>query len=474
MSESIRNYNTIPLRTEKQVAQAEALYRQMLPKLNKKIVVLDDDPTGGQTLHGIDVFTQWDQDSFNKGFEQDNPMFIILTNSRSMSEEKTQKVHTVIAERILNSAKKTMKDFVLVSRSDSTLRGHYPLETETLKTSIENMSNLRFDGEILCPFFLEGDRLTINGVHYYKEGDVLTPVGQTEFSKDVSFPYTHSRLPEWIEEKTKGAYPASEVKHIPINSLQATHDDLVCEVLMQTTNFNKVVTDAVSYSDIKVFLAGYIKAVNKGKRFLFRSAAAIPKVLGGIKDKPLLTREDLQMNSKNGGLIVVGSHVKKTSRQLENLLYTFPQIVALEFSVEKVLKKNSLEQEKSRLHDVAHDMISKGNTVCIYTSRKYLNVPGSAEEQMKRSIMISDTVTDIVKRLSVKPAFIIAKGGITSSDIAVNGLSVHKALVFGQILPGIPVWLTDEDSKYGKMPYVIFPGNVGQDDTLSKVVTKLI
>lgn len=454
--------------------QAEVLYQQALRELDKKIVVLDDDPTGVQTVHGIDVFTQWDQDSLDEGFEQDNPMFFILTNSRAMSGEETRRVHTDIAERILNSAKKAGKDFVLISRSDSTLRGHYPLETETLKTSIENKSNLHFDGEILCPFFLEGNRLTINGVHYIRERDVLIPVGQTEFSKDASFPYTQSRLPEWIEEKTKGAYPASKVKHIPINWLQGVHDDLVYEALMQTTGFNKVVVDAVSYSDIKVFVAGYIKAVNRGKRFLFRSAAAIPKVLAGVKDKPLLTREDLQTNSINGGLIVVGSHVKKTSRQLENLLGTFPQIVALEFFVEKVLEENGLEQETSRLHDAAQKIISKGNTVCIYTSRKYMKAPGREEEKIKRSVMISDAVTDIVRRLSVKPAFIIAKGGITSSDIGVNGLSVRKALVLGQILPGIPVWLTDEDSKYGKMPYVIFPGNVGQDDTLSEVVAKLI
>lgn len=53
---------------------------------------------------------------------------------------------------------------------------------------------------------------------------------------------------------------------------------------------------------------------------MIRSAAALPKVLGGVKDIPLLKRDQMvNENNKNGGIIIVGSHVKKTTRQLELL-----------------------------------------------------------------------------------------------------------------------------------------------------------
>ena len=40
----------------------------------------------------------------------------------------------------------------------------------------------------------------------------------------------------------------------------------------------------------------------------------------------------------------------------------------------------------------------------------------------------------------------------------------------GQIQPGIPVWKLGPESRFPGLPYIIFPGNVGSDDTLKKVV----
>ena len=110
---------------------------EVLKTLNKKVVVLDDDPTGVQTVHNISVYTDWSVDSIQKGFAEDNSMFFILTNSRGLTVEETTVVHQEIAERILAVSKETGKEFILISRSDSTLRGHYPLETKQLKETIE-------------------------------------------------------------------------------------------------------------------------------------------------------------------------------------------------------------------------------------------------------------------------------------------------------------------------------------------------
>ena len=64
-----------------------------LKGLNKKIVVLDDDPTGVQTVHHISVYTDWQPETMVAAFEEPNSMFFILTNSRAMSREVTRKAH---------------------------------------------------------------------------------------------------------------------------------------------------------------------------------------------------------------------------------------------------------------------------------------------------------------------------------------------------------------------------------------------
>ena len=120
----------------------------------------------------------------------------------------------------------------------------------------------------------------------------------------------------------------------------------------------------------------------------------------------------------------------------------------------------------------AEENISRGQTTAIYTSRKVLDV-GNAEKNLAASVNISDALTSIVNRINVHPKFLIAKGGITSSDVGTKGLSVKKALVLGQVAAGIPVWKTGAESKFPGMSYIIFPGNVGNVDTLKNIVEML-
>lgn len=246
-------------------------------------------------------------------------MFFILTNSRAFTAEYTKKVHQDIAERIVKESQKTNKDFIIISRSDSTLRGHYPLETATLKETVEKLTHEKFDGEVLMPFFKEGGRFTINNIHYVQEEDYLVPAGMTEFAKDKTFYYTSSTLPEYIEEKTNGKYKANDTTCVSLDSLRNMDIDKITEQLMSVSNFNKVVVNAIDYVDVKVFVIALIKAINAGKKFIFRSAAALTKVIGGVSDKSLLSREELINNNHHGGLIIIGSHVKKTTAQFNEL-----------------------------------------------------------------------------------------------------------------------------------------------------------
>lgn len=457
------------------LTEVNALYEEALKKLDKKIVVLDDDPTGVQTVHDIYVYTSWDEETVTKGFMDENSVFFILTNSRGFTSEYTKTVHEEIGRTLEKVSKETGKEYILISRSDSTMRGHYPLETSTLKNTIEGISNKKFDGEIISPFFMEGGRYTIGNVHYVKEGDKLVPAGETEFAKDKTFGYKSSHIGEYVEEKTKGEFKAKDTTYITLEELRSLDIDGITEKLMAVENFNKVVVNAIDYLDIKIFTVAYINASLKGKNLMFRSAAAVPKVLGGVTDADLLTKEMLiDEDNKSGGIVLIGSHVNKTTLQFEDLKNTEKPMEFIEFNQHLVLEENGLEKEVERVIHIAEENIRTGKNVVVYTRRERFDLDtDDKDKQLEVSVKISDAVTSIIGKLQVKPSFIIAKGGITSSDVGTKALRVKKALVMGQIKPGIPVWMTGEDSKFPQMPYIIFPGNVGEVDTLKEIVDLL-
>ena len=453
-------------------AKVDTALNEEREAFDRKIIVLDDDPTGVQTVNGIHVYTDWTEESIAAGFAEENRMFFILTNSRAFQASETGAEHWKIAERVAAEARQTGKEFMLISRSDSTLRGHYPLETATLAHALEE-SGERIDGEVLMPFFKEGGRFTIGDVHYVQEGAELTPAGDTEFARDKTFGYTSSDMKEYIEEKTQGAFRAADVVSISLDDLRAVHVDAITEQIMAVTDFRKLIVNAVDYVDVKVFAIAMMRAMKAGKNFLFRTAAAWTKVIGGVTDKPLLRRDELVVaGNANGGLIIIGSHVKKTTEQFEKLR-ELDAVKFIEFNHLLVLDTPRLEAEMQRIIRETEDAIRHGMTVAVYTGRKRFDA-GSEEESLRVSVQISDALTSIVRRLSVQPAFLIAKGGITSSDVGTKGLSVRRALVLGQVAPGIPVWQTGAESKFPGMSYIIFPGNVGAVETLRDVVKMLL
>ncbi|WP_035387690.1 four-carbon acid sugar kinase family protein [Exiguobacterium undae] len=444
-----------------------------LRQFKHKIIVLDDDPTGVQTVHGVSVYTDWTAESIEAGFKEEQPMFFILTNSRGFTSEETRQVHEDIAATIQQVSDQLHQPFILISRGDSTLRGHYPLETEVLRQTLEQQSNRYHDGEIIMPFFQEGGRYTIEDVHYVLEEETLVPAGQTEFAKDRTFGYAASHLGEWAEEKSNGVFQADDVVSLSLTDLRQLNLDQLVDQLMNVHDFNKIIINATDYVDVKVATIALIRAMNAGKRFMFRTAAAFTKVIGGVTNRPLLTKKELISGNGHGGLIMIGSHVKKTTEQLEELK-TCPFIHFIEFDVHLVLFPDKFREEIKRIITTTERLIQSGQTVAVYTKRERLDLGDNQQEnELKLSIQISDAVTSIVSRLHVRPSYIIAKGGITSSDIGTTGLQVKRATVAGQIKPGIPVWITGEESKFPNLTYVIFPGNVGSKTTLREVAETL-
>lgn len=452
-------------------AAVDALLSAELSRDAHKLVVLDDDPTGVQTVHDVSVYTDWSEESIRAGFAEKEKLFYILTNSRGMTAAETAAVHREIAETTAAVSRASGKPYLFLSRSDSTLRGHYPLETQLLREGMER-GGLAVDGEILAPFFREGGRFTIGNVHYVLQGGELVPAAQTEFARDKTFGYTNSAIPEYIEEKTGGAYRAADVACVSLDSLRAMDFDGIEAQLMAVRDFGKVCLNAVDDCDLKVFCVALYRAMRRGKRFLFRTAAGLVKVMGGVSDRPLLTRRDMvARETRYGGVVVVGSHTQKTTAQLGELL-RLENVVPVAFDSDRVLDGDeAFYAEVDRCVRAEEEIIRSGRTAVCYTSRTLLSLENDTKESaLRRSVKISDGVQSLVARLRVTPAFVIAKGGITSSDVGVKALSVRRARVMGQIRPGIPVWQTGPESRFPGTPYVIFPGNTGGETTLREAV----
>lgn len=455
--------------------QADKLLAEEAEKSSLKIIVLDDDPTGVQTVHDVSVYADWSVESMREGFAEKNKLFFVLTNSRGFTEEETIKAHREIVNNVEIAASEANMKYCIMNRSDSTLRGHFPLETRIVKEEMEKRNSWKVDGEILCPYFKEGGRFTLNNVHYVKYGNELVPAGQTEFAKDETFGYTSSNLCEYVEEKTKGEFRAEDCVTISLELLRSMDYEGILKKLLSVKDYGKIIVNAIDDIDVKIFCTALYRAIAQGRHYTFRTAAALVKAFGNISDKAYLTREEMvSKESEAGGIIVVGSHTAKTTAQL-NELKNISDITFIELNSDLVLEEGKLEEETKRVLGMIQDLIRKGTTVCVSTKRALLKVENDTpEEALKRSVKISDALQKCVGELEVTPAFVVAKGGITSSDVGVKALRVKHAKVLGQIRPGIPVWQTGAESRFPGIPYIIFPGNVGEIVTLREAVEILM
>ncbi len=435
---------------------------------NYKVIVLDDDPTGTQTVRDLNVYTSWEERYVRDGFESDNNMFYIMTNSRAFSEEKTVEVHREITRVVDEVSKKLDQPYLIISRGDSTLRGHSYIEPKVLNEE----SPGGFDAVFHIPAFFEGGRYTSEGVHYLKEGEAFIPVNESEFANDSTFGFKAATMAGYISEKSNGEVDEKDVKHIGLDMLRGCDDAQLLEFFDSLSGFDHVVVDAVHDNDLAFFTSVLMDYLNReDKKFIFRTAASFVKSIcatpGEILDaEQMLKKEDVQ-----GGIVVVGSHVDKTTQQLNHLM-EHSDIETIEFDVEEVKDQEGLKVYVSRLKRQIESFIKDGKNAVVYTSRKLIKTE-DREESLKISKRISESLVDIVSTLEVKPKFIIAKGGITSSDVATIGLGIRKARVLGQADKGIPVWKTSDEAKYPNMPYIVFPGNVGDRETLHAVYNKL-
>ncbi|KAJ4209721.1 hypothetical protein NW759_013365 [Fusarium solani] len=437
------------------------------------LVVLDDDPTGTQTCHGINVLTVWDVDTIQQEFSMNPTGFFILTNSRALPSGEARALVTEICQNVRIAAEKSQKAFEVVLRGDSTLRGHLPEEPEAAEEALG-----RFDGWIVAPFFFQGGRYTIDDVHYIEEDGVLVPVSQTPFAQDATFGYKNANLRQYVMEKCGGRFDESCFISITLEDIRLGGPAGVAKKLLSVeTSVNRVfIVNAAAESDMHVFVAGLLDAEKSGRRYLYRTAAAFVSSRLGLKGIQPLTLKDLGVltDTRNspGGLIVAGSYVPKTTAQLAVLRERRgDKITVIELDVgELITSAEVADAVVKAAAEQASAKIAEGHDVLVMTSRslvKGIDALGS----LRIGSRVAKALVQLVEAIDMRPRYIIAKGGITSSDAATKGLKMRRAKILGQAAPGVPLWRCDEEtSRHRGVPYVVFPGNVGSDQTLADVV----
>jgi uncharacterized protein YgbK (DUF1537 family) len=448
---------------------ALAEIRERIPSQGR-LLVIDDDPTGTQSVHGVPVLTAWSREDLAGALADAGTVFV-LTNSRSMPEREAVAVSSQITERAAAIAAAEGFELAVASRSDSTLRGHFPQETDAIADTLE----ADVDGVLLCPCFLEAGRVTIDDVHWVAQDDRFVPSAQTTYAADRSFGYSVSNLRSWVEEKTGGSVRAGDVLSLGLEDIRRGGPERVREILGEAEGRRPVVVNATEYADLEVVVLGLLAAEAAGQAFVYRCGPSFVRVRGAIEPAPPLSADALYARRpKEGhGLVLVGSHVETTTRQLEHAL-ELDGVHARELSVARLLDPGTREQELADALGAIEQHLPE-REVILYTSRELARAEGS-DEALDVGRSVSDALVELVQRLDpgLPLAFCVAKGGITSSDIGTRGFGVRRAEVAGQMLPGtISVWILPEDSAFPGLPYVIFPGNVGEAETLAEVIERL-
>jgi uncharacterized protein YgbK (DUF1537 family) len=454
----------------------------------RRVVFLDDDPTGTQTIADLPVLTSWSVADLQWALQQQTTGFFVLTNTRSLSETDAAERNRQVVDALHQAATAEQARYVLASRSDSTLRGYYPLETDVLSEELAARGTV-VDGVVICPGYVEPGRLTIDSVHWTRTPEGMIPVSQSEFAKDASFGYHSSDLRDWVAEKTGGQIPRDEVATITLTDIRVGGSDRVGEILAGLSRGQPVVVDTVEDADQQVVVLALLHAEAAGKNFIYRIGPSFVRARTGQRATPpadaqrlrqiLATQptdtDDTRPATKHG-LIAVGSHVGLTTRQLDRLRDR-GKIIELELDVPTLLDDSARDRHVNDVATQAAKVLQNNDAqsdVVIRTSRTLVTGDDAVSSLVIArtvSAALVGTVREIVSQ--IRPSFVLAKGGITSSDTATVGLGITRAWCRGTMLPGIiSLWEPVTGLAQG-IPYIVFAGNVGDDDALAAVVDTL-
>lgn len=433
-----------------------------------RIVVIDDDPTGIQTVHGCLLLTDFAPERVATALDDCERFFYLLVNSRALTETEARRRVREAVEAVLTANRTRGENLLFVSRSDSTLRGHFPAEPDTIAEVLREHGLTPAMPLLFVPSFFEAGRMTIEGVHYMQQGEALVPVHETEFANDNVFGYRHSDLTAYVVEKGAGTIRPEEVAAIRLPELRAAEPAALAERLRSLAGKRCVAVDSFDYGDLRRLSLAVLSLFDGAAGNccgVIRSSSSLPKALSGIGERPYVGAAGAGAR----GAVVVGSHVKKSTEQLNRLLEA-DGVEGIEIDVQRIL--DDCPELQGELLDRAAALHAVGRIPVFYTSRREVRCDDAARRQALGG-KISHFLVELVRALPFRPDFLVSKGGITSHDILTHSLGVRMARVEGQAAAGIPTIRTQADDRFPDMLYVIFPGNVGSADSLCEVVERL-
>lgn len=428
------------------------------------VVVIDDDPTGAQTLRDIPLLFGVDAELIREHLTQGTPLFCVLTNSRALSATAAAMANREVADIVRAADSRSM----IVSRGDSTLRGHLAPEVDALVAAFTPKTDASVI-RVFAPAFIEAGRTTSESVHYVSTGGRKVPVGDTAFANDARFGFSSSDLRDYLVEV--GA--ASERARVAtVSPADYRHDVDALATAFMSAAAEWVVVDAETTADIDAAAAAVRTCNERGAEVLVRCAPSMVRALAEQPSRPALADDQLRsvFGTRGGhGLVVVGSHVPQTTTQLEALQRRGGAAFI-------GARQDVLLGGPSGRMTLVEEIVTAIETddVVLYTPRRELRDPTEGGDVARA---FSDALCDVVDQVlqRVEPAWVIAKGGITSHEIAAKGLGIRAADVVGQLFDNqvSVIRTTAGRERSMDIPYVIFPGNVGDQEALADAVQRM-
>ena len=438
---------------------------------DRRLLILDDDPTGSQCVAGIDVAFDLDPAIPVGVLEGPGSACFVLTNTRALDEQEAVALNRRVLAGVLDGGVPA-SGLHVVSRSDSTLRGHVIAEPVAIADELA-ARGIDVDAFVLCPAMLEAGRFTEGDVHYATVDGEAVEVAETDFARDATFGFTSSDLRAFLEERSGGAVRAADVLSVSLEDIRAGVDR-VREILADARDRRWVVVNATEYTDLEVVAEAMALLEAEGRTFVTRCAPSFVRPLVGQQGARVVDPDSITIpeGRLDHGLVVVGSHVGLTTTQLRAVQQR-GTLAEVEIHVPSVLDERR-EQHLAAVAAQATATLRTSDCV-VFTSRDLVRTDDPAESlAIARSV--SDAVVEVVRRVrAAKPAWVVAKGGITSHEVAENGLGIRRARVEGQFWPGQVSLFSAQEAPDEVMgtPYVVFPGNVGGEQALADVVDVL-
>ena len=438
---------------------------------DRRMLILDDDPTGSQCVAGIDVAFDLDPAIPVGVLEGPGSACFVLTNTRALDEQEAVALNRRVLAGVLDGGVPA-SGLHVVSRSDSTLRGHVIAEPVAIADELA-ARGIDVDAFVLCPAMLEAGRFTEGDVHYATVDGEAVEVAETDFARDATFGFTSSDLRAFLEERSGGAVRAADVLSVSLEDIRAGVDR-VREILADARDRRWVVVNATEYTDLEVVAEAMALLEAEGRTFVTRCAPSFVRPLVGQQGARVVDPDSITIpeGRLDHGLVVVGSHVGLTTTQLRAVQQR-GTLAEVEIHVPSVLDARR-EEHLAEVAARAQQTLASSDCV-VYTSRDLVAADDPAESlAIARSV--SDAVVEVVRRVrAAKPAWVVAKGGITSHEVAENGLGIRRARVEGQFWPGQVSLFSAQEAPDEVMgaPYVVFHGNVGGEQALADVVDVL-